>query len=247
MNRIIEEIYRTGVVRDEFGNEYKLHSGVDRFEGEFLFQLISSNPDICKTLEIGCAYGLSSLYICSALSNRDSVRHIIIDPFQYEEWHGVGIHNLQRANITFFELIEKPSEFFLPELAQHEAGTFDMVFIDGWHTFDHTLLDLFYANRLVKVGGYIVLDDCGVSPIAKAVSYMLKYPAYKLLNQRLTKKSSLRTIGDIIKTVFPPSIAGYILPRNLYDKYYIRTLYHSMVALKKVENDERSWNWFEPF
>jgi len=247
MNNIIEEIYRKGIVRDELGNEYELHSSIDRSEGEFIHQLISSDPEIRKTLEVGCAYGLSSLYICSALSDRDSAKHIIIDPFQHASWHGIGISNLRRAGISFFELIEQPSEFILPEIARNEPATFDMIFIDGWHTFDHTLLDLFYANRLLKVGGYIVIDDCNWPSIAKAVSYVSKYPAYQLANQTLPKVTLKRKLANMIKYVLPPSIAGYIIPRNLYDRYYFRFIYPSMVALKKVEDDKRNWDWFEPF
>jgi hypothetical protein len=36
MNDFIENIYKTRRVQDESGNEYKLHSEVDRFEGELL-------------------------------------------------------------------------------------------------------------------------------------------------------------------------------------------------------------------
>ncbi len=246
-NSFIEEIYRRGVVQDEHGNEYKLKLHLSRDEGEFIFQLISSDPNIRKTLEIGCAYGLSSLYICSALSERDSAKHIIVDPYQYETWHGVGISNLQHAGFNFFELVEKPSEFFLPYIAQREFGTFDMVFVDGWHSFDHTLLDLFYANRLIKVGGYLVVDDCHLSSVAKAVSCISKYPAYQLKHQSLSKKTVKRRLKNIIKAVIPMSVAGYILPINLYDRYYIRKFYTRVVVLKKVANDERDWKWFEPF
>ena len=38
-----------------------------------------------------------------------------------------------------------------------------------------------------------------------------------------------------------------MLPRNVYDRYYVRTIYSSMVALKKISADDRSWTWFEPF
>jgi predicted O-methyltransferase YrrM len=102
MNSVIEEIYSEGVVRDEIGNEYKLHSNVDKIEGEFIYQLICSDPGVRKTLEIGCAYGLSSLHICSALYKRDYVKHTIIDPSQHNNWHGVGIFNLNRAGFKFF-------------------------------------------------------------------------------------------------------------------------------------------------
>jgi len=160
MNNILEEILRTGLVRDESGKTHRLRGHIDRSEGEFLFQLIRSRSDITRTMEIGCAYGISSQYICSAISGRDSAKHIIVDPFQHTDYHGTGITNLRRAGFDFFTLVETPSEIYLPELIREESGHFDLVFIDGWHTFDHTLLDLFYANRLIRTGGYIVVDDC---------------------------------------------------------------------------------------
>jgi predicted O-methyltransferase YrrM len=143
MNDFIENIYKTRRVQGESGNEYKLQSEVDRFEGELLHAVISSDRTIRRTLEIGCAYGLSSQHICSALSKRESATHVITDPAQHAYWHGVGVYNLKRAGFSFFELIERPSEFILPELTQSEAGTYDLVFIDGVHTFDHMLLDFF--------------------------------------------------------------------------------------------------------
>lgn len=246
MAHIIEEIFQSGVVCDELGTEYELESHIDRDEGEFLVDLINSDPDIHKTLEVGCAFGISSLFICSALAERQPAKHIIIDPYQQEDWHGVGIANLKRAGYDFFEFFESPSEFVLPDIARNEAGTFDLVFIDGLHTFDHTLLDLFYANQLVKVGGYIVADDCGWTSVAKALTYFLNYPAYQLEGQPPFPVPR-RTVKRIIRTVIPPSIAGYLLPRNLYDRVYIKTLYSSMVALKKVADDARHWTWFESF
>jgi predicted O-methyltransferase YrrM len=247
MNSIIEEIYRTGVVRDRFNNEYELHSSIDRIEGEFIFQLIKSEPDICKTLEIGCAYGLSSLFICSALSERKSARHIMIDPLQQELWNDVGVSNLQRSGFDFFELIEEGSEFILPKMAQNESGTFDLVFVDGWHTFDHTLLDLFYANLLLRKDGYLVIDDCSLPSVAKAVSYISKYPSYQIAQECPPRTEFRRALRNIITTVIPQSISGYVVPKILYDKYYIRTLFSRMVALKKVEEDERDWDWFISF
>lgn len=254
MNTIIEEIYQTGLVHDELGNEYQLQYHLNRSGGEKLSDLISSDDDIHKTLEIGCAFGLSSLYICSALSIRESPKHIIIDPFQYSHFHGVGITNLKRAGFNFFELIEKPSEIVLPELVQNEAGSFDMVFVDGWHTFDHTLLDLFYANRLIRLGAYIVVDDCLFPSVAKAVSYVSQYPAYQILShpdggahQGEDIVSFKMKLGSIVKSIIPPSIAGYLIPRYFYDRFYIRLLYSRMVVLRKVEEDKRGWDWFRSF
>jgi predicted O-methyltransferase YrrM len=247
MNPLIDEIFRTRIVRDRDDNEYPLNSNLDSCEGNFLFDLIASDPKIQKTLEIGCAYGLASLYICSALSDRTSPKHIIIDPFQHGEWHGIGTLNLERSGFKFFELIEAGSEFALPEIARRESGTFDLVFIDGWHTFDHTLLDLFYSNRLVRVGGYIVIDDCNWASIAKAVSYLSQYPAYRIHRQSHPPLTWKRAAKMSVRTLLPPRIARNVMPQNWYDRYYVRALFSSMVAFHKTAEDDRNFDWFQPF
>jgi predicted O-methyltransferase YrrM len=247
MNAVIEAILQRGMVEDQDGQVYPLQYSVDAAEGEFLVQLIQSDPTILKTLEIGCAYGMSALYICEGLSGRAGAYHTIVDPNQTTRWRSVGIHNLQRAGFDFFELIEKPSEFALADLAQQAAHTFDLIFIDGWHTFDHTLLDLFYANRLLKVGGYIVVDDCHLPAIAKAISYFSTYPAYEVENRQLSHISFKRRLAGLVQRLVPPTLASFILPRNIYDRHYLRTRYPSIVSLHKVQEDQRNWDWFVPF
>jgi predicted O-methyltransferase YrrM len=247
MTMIIDEIFSTGLVKDGAGKTHQLDFNIDRQEGDFLFQLIKSDPDITKTLEVGCAYGLSALHICSALADRTSASHTIVDPFQTKAYQGIGVLNLERSGYNFFKLIEEPSEFALPKLASQAEGTFDLIFIDGWHTFDHTLVDMFFANRLLRVGGYIVVDDCNMSPVAKAVAYVANYPAYKIKAQNRPLTKPVRILAQVVKTLLPDAIARFIIPRNLYDQYYVRTKYSNMVALQKVSEDSRAWNWFKPF
>jgi len=92
------------------------------------------------------------LYICSAIRGRDGASHTILDPFQHPEWDAVGITNLEKAGIDFFNLIERKSELALPVLLDQMEGAFDFIFVDGWHTLDQVLLDCFYATRLPRVG-----------------------------------------------------------------------------------------------
>jgi predicted O-methyltransferase YrrM len=247
MTGVIDEIFNSQIVKDRSGNQFALRANVDRSEGRSLFELIASDAAVEKTLEIGCAYGVSSLHICSALSGKVAPKHVIIDPFQHSEFRGIGVLNLERAGFDFFELIESPSEFALPEIAQREAGTFDLVFIDGWHTFDHTLLDLFYANLLVRVGGYVVVDDCNMASVGKAISYLAQYPSYKVWGLRQSAATWKQVVKRAVKTVVPPAIARNIVPHMWYDKYYVRTLFPSMAVLRKISEDKRSWNWFEAF
>ncbi len=147
MEALINKLYETGLVEGQSGQFHKLHSAIDREEGAFVQSIIRDDPTIRNTLEVGCAYGLSSLHICSAIHGRPGASHTIIDPFQNTDWDGAGIRNLKTAGIEFFDLIEVKSEFALPHMLEKAEGQFDLVFIDGWHTFDHTLLDCFYATR----------------------------------------------------------------------------------------------------
>jgi predicted O-methyltransferase YrrM len=248
MNPIIDEIYETKIVRDSSGNEYALSSEIDSTEGDFLYRLISSDKSIMKTLEVGCAYGLSSLHICEALRNRSSPSHVIIDPKQMDVWHGVGISNLEKAQIDFFRPIYEPSELALPDLLRSEPESFDLIFIDGWHTFDQTMLDIFYANRLIRVGGYIVVDDCGWRSVSAAISYYLNYPAYKQLKDPvINTKTPRMIIAKVGKILLPPRLAYGILPAGVYGSIYRRIQYPSMVAFKKIAEDTRSWTWFKGF
>lgn len=248
VNAVIDEIYKTKVVHDASGNEYKLSAEIDSTEGGYLYRLISSDASITKTLEVGCAFGLSSLHICEALRGRPGASHLIIDPKQAEVWHDVGVSQLKRAGIDFFNLIPEPSEFALPDLLRDRSGSFDLVFIDGWHTFDHTMLDLFYANRLVRVGGYIVVDDCNWASVAAAVSYYENYPAYERLREpAMPAQTRNARVAKAISALLPPRVARSIIPANIHSRIYRRICFPSMVVLKKVSEDKRSWSWFSPF
>ena len=106
MKQFIENIYETRSVVGQAGQIHKLHSEIDRKEGAFLFSIIQDDPTIYNTLEVGCAYGLSSLHICAATKDRAGASHTVIDPFQNTQWDGAGIRNLKTAGIDFFNLIE---------------------------------------------------------------------------------------------------------------------------------------------
>jgi predicted O-methyltransferase YrrM len=241
--QIIDEIYRDRAVTAADGTKYPLHSHLDVAEGGYLARLIADHADIARTLEVGCAFGLSSLHMCGATAGRPNAHHIMVDPFQSTDWKGIGVRNLDRAGIDFYELREEPSEFGLPNLLQEGVEPLDLVFIDGWHSFDHTLLDLFYAIKLVRVGGYIVVDDANWPSVAKAVSYVSNYPCLEIIGGG--ESTGIRLLRRAIKLLKP--LAETIFPHWLYDQFYARGKFPSTVALRKVSNDERSFDWYRSF
>ena len=192
IRELLTTILDRGFVESESGDRFLLKSNISRDECDFLSNLIGSDHSIRETLEIGCAYGISSLAICDAIKDRRAPRHRIIDPFQTTEWRGIGLLNLRRAGVGFAEWIEERSEYALPRLAKADPDSLDLVLIDGWHTFDHTLLDIFYADRLIRVGGYIVIDDATWASVSRACAYLSTYPNYEFYGQTSDSHVSAR-------------------------------------------------------
>jgi predicted O-methyltransferase YrrM len=82
-------------------------------------------------------------------------------------------------------------------LEKYGANSFDMIFIDGWHTFDYTLVDFFYANLLLKINGIIIIDDALHNGVKKCVDYLTtNYVFYKKLVSPITVATFKKTRDD---------------------------------------------------
>ena len=178
-------------------NYVPVHSNIKNDEGKLLYKLIKETNSK-HVLEIGMAYGLSSLFILQSLkyfnnkSKNDKNEYSLtsIDPFQSTQWNNLGIENLVNAHlINNHKLIEEKSYITMPSLVQQKKQ-YDMIFIDGWHTFDYTLLDLFYSFLLLKKNGYIVIDDALHPGVNKVVKYV--QDNYKFLKKTNT---DVRTVA----------------------------------------------------
>jgi predicted O-methyltransferase YrrM len=244
MNSVIEHIYASRTVIGKTGHVHELHSAIDKVEGEFLYRTIKGDPTIAKTLEVGCACGLSSLYICEAIRGRTGASHTIIDPYQSRDSDGIGVRNLQDAGVDFFELIENASEFVLPGLLESGKGPYDLVFIDGWHTFDHTLLDSFYATRLLRLGGILALDDVDWESVGRVVDFLLSYPCYEELGRvaRMRPRGWKGRLAPRLASLLGRHQWKALVSRNAYRKIFEEE-YTRMIALRKHSEDTRSWTW----
>lgn len=254
-NSFINNLLDKKTVQDEDLNEFPLHSEVSKKEGEFLQKIISDNK-FKNTLEVGCAYGISSVYICAATSQYDGYSHTIIDPFQ-EHWKHIGVLNLKRNNWNNFELIENFSEIALPQLLEKNKK-YDFAFIDGWHTFDHVMVDFFYINRMLRVGGVIAFHDLNMISQKKLFRYILNYPCYEFLATTIDTQPK-RTLNAVIKEalfLFPLKLVSKIVPRRNRQELFSAELLKSdkeigfkgnILAIKKTKEDERPWDWFENF
>jgi hypothetical protein len=68
---------------------------------------------------------------------------------------------------------------------------YDVIYIDGGHTYDVARHDVYHYSSMVKLGGYLVIDDCankynlpdgmfkGIEPVSRAVDELLSNEYYK--------------------------------------------------------------------
>jgi predicted O-methyltransferase YrrM len=177
---LVEEILRTKSVRAVDGSTtFPLKDAIDEETGALLQELIEEKrPKV--TMEIGLAYGISGLFICEALAKASGKKHIAVDAFQSSTWSGIGMHHLRQAGFgDLVELREQLSEDALPQMVQ-EGVKVDLAFIDGTHSFDQKIVDFFYVDRLLNVGGVIAFDDCDWASIRQACRYIATNRPYRV-------------------------------------------------------------------
>lgn len=250
---LLGEIFETQIVLDSSGKEYPLGSNIDKEEGALLQRLIRKYQPK-RTIEVGCAFGISSLFICEELGKIPGGHHTIIDGFQSSVFHNIGVSNLEKANVGFYELIEGLSEIELPKLLS-EGKKYDFCFIDGNHTFDHTLVDFFYLNRMLNVGGIVVFDDIGFPAVTKAVRYVLNYPSYQYVDHvqvnptggRKLFEAGFKRPMNLLAGIFPKKLRYEIFAASINKTDKQLHLSTSMIALQKIKEDDRQWNWYEDF
>src|SRR5207248_5986427 len=103
------------------------------------------------SLEVGLAYGISTLNICQALREVGAIRHIVMDPYQ-EKWKEIGLRNIRTAGYAdLVDFRRQPAHEVLPELMK-DGVTIDFAYLDGSKVFDFVLVNIFYLTRIMPVG-----------------------------------------------------------------------------------------------
>ena len=169
----IDKLYSEGIVYGDDGFSQSLYpTSVTPGRGKFLGDLVRKLKPT-STIEVGMAWGLSSLHIVEAILENGGAGqpHVIMDPFQEKEFHNGAIRVLREAGADpFFEHYSEPSEIFLPKLVE-QGRRFDFAFIDGNHRFDNAFVDLVFINKLLKPGGVMAVDDTELDAVHLACRF----------------------------------------------------------------------------
>ncbi len=141
-------------------NSYvKLHSHTTKEQGLFL-QEIFDKVKPSKSVEVGLAYGISTLFILE--KHRDmghsTVCHIAIEPYP---WGGVAEYNIEKEGLeNLIEIRYEKSDQVLPRLF-YENHRVQFAYVDTTKVFDIVMQDFYFIDKILDVNGIIVLDDCG--------------------------------------------------------------------------------------
>lgn len=169
-----EMVYAAGHVLDDGDAPHSLWPvAITKPAGDFLRDLVIRER-AARTLEIGVGLGLSTLATIEGLATVNEAltaeSHVTIDPTP--SWcNGAGVRVLKESGaMSVTRLVLQPSEICLP--AMIAAGeSFDFAFVDGAHWFDNAIIDMFFAMRLVRPDGLIVMDDHWMPSIQTALAF----------------------------------------------------------------------------
>jgi len=253
MNGVLEKILSTETVSDGATSLPLRHPdfptlpvAIDRAEGALLQRIIDDiKPH--SSVEIGCAYGVSTLYICDALARLPhSSRHVVIDPFQSTQWRGIGRKHVNDAGFGWLvDFREDYAELVLPSLLRDNHRV-EFAFVDGWHTFDQVMVEFYFLNRLLPVGGVIAFDDANRRSVNRVVRHALKYPSYRVYGTERPQNSG-GILGRARRALAKvPRVETIVRPDVLQRDWDLGIL-GSCVAIQKVSDDRRTSGWDRDF
>lgn len=245
-NPILASIFKTKTVIDKEGNTRTTDDMISEEEGEVLYRMIKKS-NASKTLEVGLAHGVSALIFCQAHSEVNSIEnmHYAVDPNQltfYNEAACVAIENAGYKNI--FKLLNGPSHLKIPELIEKKLQL-DCVFIDGWHTFDYTLVDFFLTDKLLKPGGYMAFHDTYGRAKQKVINFILTHRKYEIDKELM--QFSKEPFGKVLKFFIWRLYKDPMLLFSWFHWRYQLKSTSGLIILRKKEQFEPSYDFFKNF
>lgn len=252
MLKSLEQIFeKESIEINESGDRIPLHSNTSREQGLFLQKIFDQIKPL-KSLEVGFAYGISSLFILEKHRENGSCAgaHLVIEPDNY--WGNAAVFNIEKEGLSHFLQIQRDySDKVLTKL-YHENYRIQYAYIDTTKQFDVIMQDFYFINKILDVGGVVILDDCGgecpgVQRVARFINTLPHYKVFKGHNEysySFSKKVAIYLLS-IILNIIP-------FKRRLYETIDIKTnkdlgLNYSCIAFIKLEEDRRNWNWDKPF
>ena len=148
------------------------------------------------------------------------------------------------------EFYAEPSHVVLPRL-RARGLEIDFAFIDGFHTFDHGMVDFFYIDTLLKENAIVVFDDVSYPSIHKVIRFILTNRSYRVYhyleysgrpNELSLRHRAALHVGRLkpAKLLMKPEL-------SIPDSALGFSAFTTCVALRKVAEDTRSFSFHREF
>lgn len=211
------------VESDYTRNPYTSGTSVSLSEALVIASLVNGFK-LSQTLEIGLASGGSCAAILAAKNYCGCIgSHIAVDPYQKSHSESKGLKVLDQLGYTDkFEWVERTSEFYLPKAIETEKK-FDFILIDGGHGLGQATVDAYFADRLLRIGGFIAIDDIYIKSTYNSVNFLVEECGYEVV----ACNTALPNFPRIIKH-------GFRLDFK-YAKMMVSRCVDALVVLQKVK------------
>ncbi|MCB9262678.1 MAG: class I SAM-dependent methyltransferase [Flavobacteriales bacterium] len=241
---LLQLIYDSGEITDSNLQVRKFSDNVSLDEAKLLNRIVEET-EAKTTLETGLAYGGSALAICGGKSTSAQNKHFGIDPNQTSVYGQAAVYNLTQAGYgNEFELLEGPSHIMIPKLIER-GETLDFAFVDGWHTFDYTLIDFFMIDKMLKPGGYVAFHDMYAPSKQKVLRFILSHRKYSIAKKYLVRgnESKITTLKFFLWRM-------YKYPALIFSSYHWKFQFKNssgLIVLQKNEQFEPDFDFYKSF
>jgi len=201
-NPILREAYQEGTVEHPDGHKIEVTANVNPYCCQGLYRFVCDHkPDLA--MEIGMAYGVSTLTTLSAMEEVGKGRLISIDPYiGWDTGCEVALHQIQRAGLSHRHEHRRLCSYeALPALMSEQLVP-QFVYIDGNHNFDYAFVDCFFADKLLRTGGVMAFNDAGWRSVFRVINFLRKYRRYQELHTGIPSNFAARNpLFSLIKRI----------------------------------------------
>ena len=245
MNALLENIFETRTFKTKGGKDVEIHSETSKEQCEFLQQLIQQHK-FKSSIEIGFAFGMSTLAIAEEVA-KNGGKHVVIDKFQNAYWEGHGLDLIEQAGYAEqVEFLEEYCYLALPQLLMQNQK-FDFAYVDSTKQLDWLMMNFFYLDKLLAVNGIITFDDLCFSSIKQLIRYVSQFPHYEVVGAYPKNSMPRPILYKLLKLVRRLPGMKLIMKEELIKTHYEMGLETQCIALKKIKDDERNWDWHVAF
>lgn len=219
--RLLKKIYGSARNQELFPASINWQQGL--YLSELLRKLQPRN-----ILELGSGHGVAALWIQSAIPA--VTKHISVDP--WTEYPPEVLTALKKTNHTL--ITTHTSQQYLADLETKSTGLKpELIILDADNHFDGCMADLYFATKLLRPGGHLVVRNCWNPSVRLALRFGITNLPYRLEG-------------------VPSFVHWWIKHLSRFGLGWV--LYHTTrhytaewCVLQKTAADTRPWNHFQQF